>query len=35
MKIPFTVEQGQKLKLRFIPIEGNIILNSMVIHPVE
>jgi hypothetical protein len=35
IKMPFSVEQGQKLKLRMIPIKGNIILNSMVIHPVE
>ncbi len=35
MGIPFSVEKGQKLYLRFIPKEGNIILNSLVINPVE
>ncbi|HYX08238.1 MAG TPA: hypothetical protein VE912_16020, partial [Bacteroidales bacterium] len=33
--IPFSVEKGQKLYLKFIPKEGNIILNSLVIKPVE
>jgi hypothetical protein len=35
MKMPFSVEQGQKLNLKFIPIKGNIILNGLIIHPVE
>lgn len=35
IRIPFSVEQGQKLYLRFIPKKGNIILNSLDIHPVE
>jgi hypothetical protein len=35
MRITFSAEQGQKLYLRFIPKKGSIILNSLVIHPVE
>jgi hypothetical protein len=35
MQIPFSVDPGQKLQLRFIPKKGSIILNSMVIYPVE
>lgn len=35
MRMPFTVERGQKLKIRLVPKKGSIILNSMVIYPVE
>lgn len=35
IRIPFNVDPGQKLRLRFIPRKGNVIVNSMVIYPVE
>ncbi len=35
IRIPFSVEKGQKLYLKFLPQQGNIVLNSLVIHPVE
>jgi hypothetical protein len=35
VRLPFTVDPGQKPELRFTPRKGSIILNSMVIHPVE
>ncbi len=35
LKFPFTVEQGEKLSLKFIPVKGKIIVNGLVIHPVD
>lgn len=35
IRIPFSVAEGQKLYLNFHPQQGNIVLNSLVIYPVE